>query len=147
MNQQKYQQYWARSCRTYSFEVLVNWDNCKHNVCLFYRKNKTPIDNSKEYSLKCLRICIAECLRTKDTINNKRAISEENKVIRKIKNSPLLRPSDDTPHDKLNHFPMYETKSRCYHCQSEETHWSCSKCSVRLCFVKKRNCFIIFNEQ
>lgn len=120
-------------------------DICINNAWLFYRREKCILeDRSKEYSLKYFRQCIAEAL-----IQNRKGrktFAVQNEEYKKIKKPVLPRPSEEVRCDKVDHFPIYGTKGRCRYCKSRETHWSCSKCVIRLCLVKDRNCFIIAHK-
>lgn len=51
----------------------------------------------------------------------------------------------DVRKDGIGHFPTWETRQRCKHC-NYITHVHCEKCKVHLCLNKKRNCFSAFHR-
>lgn len=56
-----------------------------------------------------------------------------------------ILPSMDVRKDHIDHMPEYKTEKKCALC-SKKTNVFCKKCQVNLCFIRERNCFVIFHE-
>lgn len=123
-------------------------DLCLNNAWLLYRRDHdllSEVEGEKQLALKEFRYYIAKSLKMKERLQRKRPFIDI-KATKKIKSPVVLRPPTDVSTDKIDHFPIYTTKGRCRICTTGKTNWQCSKCNMRLCLVKNRNCFYIFHN-
>lgn len=63
-----------------------------------------------------------------------------------IKKPVVARPTESVRYDGIDHFPKTVAKNRCRLCKDGKTIFMCTKCNMRLCILKHRNCFYSFHK-
>jgi len=117
-----------------------------NNAWLLYRRHYSQLNNNQQETLqlKHFRYEIAKSLLAQSSIGR----PSTNLILskRKRKAMPIEAPPKESRLDNIDHFPIYNTKGRCTYCTKGQTVFSCSKCSLRLCLTKERNCFYSFHK-
>ena len=119
-------------------------DMCVINGWLLYRRDCA----GKRMSLKKYRYTIIQNLlmHGRDSGTNKDHIAAPT-AAKRIKVPTSARPTEEVRFDHVGHFPNFGTKGRCKLCTKGETTVICTKCSLRLCLLPDRNCFVAFHTK
>lgn len=124
-------------------------DICVNNAWIMYRKDCARY-NKVPNSLKIFRIMVYYELLSKQRMRAGTSTSLEKTQqakFEKIQKPSGPRPTDAIRCDNIGHMPDYTTApGRCKFCKKGMTNVICCKCNLRLCFVKKCNCYKQFHE-
>ncbi|CAH2101307.1 unnamed protein product [Euphydryas editha] len=131
---------WYMAIFSQLLDISVN------NAWLLYRREYGFLTNDDKYlRLKDFRLEIVQGLLAQKErplgidLHSVPGPPSRNKIINPIK----VRPAEETRYDGNNHYPIVTSKGRCRKCNSGKTTFMCTKCEMRLCIKKDRNCFII----
>lgn len=115
-------------------------DICINNAWLLYRRHSVQKQLRKVLTLKEFRCHIFLAYTAKQAENPDVPGPKET-----IKKPVISRPIDDIRYDGFGHLPFVEERGRCRLCKNGQSSTMCTKCNVRLCLSKKRNCFVDFH--
>ena len=121
------------------------------NAWLVYRRHSSQNCTTKKDTLQLkefqCKIAISLIQKGKTPARGRGRPSKSQLLIKPRTSASVAIPTPDIRYDNVGHLPLFvEKQGRCRYCPKGFSFLVCSKCKIRLCLFKDRNCFLQFHS-